>query len=244
MKSVVYSLLIVFTSIFGYGQVKSIQMERSGPVSIDIPSMSTVSINESSMLLAVELILKDLYIKDYSNLTSSSDLSFNFNDSIIDFVNTVSATRPANIRILKLEDNLKTELLAGVGEGKTTLLIPVGYEPRQEELRKLVRLVRTKDGRLAAMVTFDDIAGQFSSLHPDIKGRICLMVPLGETTPSKAIQLAKDDEGKLFALLKVQDGSISLKMKTGGTARINVSVLTPSDPEVAEQIGFSMIVLN
>ncbi len=242
MKSVVYSLLIVFTSIFGYGQVKSIQMERSGPLNLLIPFTGTLSLKESSMPLTLEVA--DFLARDYSALAGSSEFSFNFDDNIIDFMNTVSATRPANIRILKLEDNLKTELLAGVGEGKTTLLFPLGYEPGQEELRKLVRLVRTKDGRLAAMVTFDDIAGQFSSLHPDIKGRICLMVPLGETTPSKAIQLAKDDEGKLFALLKVQDGSISLKMKTGGTARINVSVLTPSDPEVAEQIGFSMIVLN
>jgi hypothetical protein len=120
----------------------------------------------------------------------------------------------------------------------------LGFETGEEELGKLVRMVRTKDGRLAAMVTFNDSEGILASMQPGISERICMVVPLQESDPAKSLKLVRDKEGNSFALLLLRDGNSRAKADGSGKANLGVTILTPTDKEMAEKMEMTLVVVK
>jgi len=93
------------------------------------------------------------------------------------------------------------------------------------------------------MVTVAGTDEVFSQL-PGVRDKICLVVPLEGTTPSSAIQLAKDAAGNVHALLIVHEGMKRVKSEVPGKANLNVTILTPSDKVLAEKMGMTLVVVN
>jgi hypothetical protein len=224
-----------------------LKMDRSNPLAIIIDCQDYMfEINQATgvPLGSIEVGVDDSWAKDYSSYVGTTEFTINFDQNIIDYGKTVPSPDPARIGILELKDALGGVLQVRVDGGKTTLCFPLGYETGEEELRKLVQLVRTKDGRLAAMVTFGDKEGIFKSLYPGIRERICMVVPLQETTPAGSLKFTKDSEGNIFALLLLRDGKSRIKAAGTGKANLGVTVLTPSDKAMAEKIGMTLVVVN
>jgi hypothetical protein len=245
-KTIILLTLSFFTLTLS-AQVEQVKMDRSGPMTIEVGVQDYLfEINQASgvPLGYVQVETGDFFSRDYSELSGSSEFSFNYDDVIVSFGNSAPGSKPVRIGILELKESPGGNFHFAVDRGKTTLCFPLGYETGEEELRNLVRLVRTKDGRLAAMVTFNDKEGIFKSLQPGIKERICMVLPLQETTPAKSLKLAKDSDGNLFALLLLRDGKTRAKAGNSGKANLGVTVLTPSDKQMAEKIGLTLVVVN
>jgi hypothetical protein len=237
-------------TIFATAQVQTVQMNHSNPLAMDMKMVfwsSAEGYTTSTPLGYVQVGVGDSFARDYSGLSGSSefiseqDLSASGRVSF-SILNTGSKT--SRIGILGLKENPGGALQVRVDGGKTSLCFPLGYETGEEELRNLVRLIRTKDGQLAAMVTFHDKEGIFKSLLPGIKERICMVVPLQDSDPAKSLQLARDKEGNSFALLLLRDGNTRVKEGGSGKANLGVTVLTPSDKAMAEKIGLTLVLVN
>jgi hypothetical protein len=226
-----------------------LKMDRSGPMTIQVGVQDFMfEINQASGVpLYIQIDVEDSFGRDYSGLAGGSEFISEQDLSAsgrVSFSIINSGSKTSRIGILELKDSPGGVFQVRVDGGKTTLCFPMGYETGEEELRKLVRLVRTKDGRLAAMVTFNDIAGIFKSLQPGIRERICMVLPLQENTPEKSLKLVKDKEGNLFALLLLRDGNSRVKASGSGKANFGITLLTPSDKQMAEKIGMTLVVVN
>jgi hypothetical protein len=238
---------LTLMTLFTTAQVQQVQMNRYGPITIQVGVQDFMfEFNQASgvPLGYVVVDVADCFGRDYSGLSGSSEFTVNFDQNIVDYGKSVPSPDPVRIGILGLKDALGGAFQVRVDGGKTTLCFPMGYETGEEELRKLVRLVRTKDGRLAAMVTFGDKEGIFKSLQPGIKERICMVLPLQENTPEKSLKLVKDKEGNIFALLLLRDGISRVKASGSGKANLGVTILTPSDKAIVEKIGMTLVVVN
>jgi hypothetical protein len=229
-------------------QVQQFVMQQSDPVTIQVDVreyLFTVSPGaQGNPLGYVEVNVEDYFSRDYSGLAGSSDFTINFDPNIIDFGNSVPSSNPARISILELKENPVGAFHLVVDRGKTSLCFPLGYETGEEELSRLVRLVRTKDGRLAAMITFNDTEGILASVQPGISERICMVLPLQESDPAKSLKLVRDKEGNSFALLLLSDGNSRAKADGSGKANIGVTILTPSDKKMAEKMEMTLVVVN
>jgi hypothetical protein len=228
-------------------QVQTMKMDRSGLVTIQVGCLDYMfEINQASgvPLGYIQVDVEDSFAKEYSALAGSKEFSMNFNNNIADFANTVPVANPARIGILELKESPGGNFQVAVDRGKTTLCFPLGFETGEEELSKLVRLIRTKDGRLAAMVTFNDTEGILASVQPGIRERICMVVPLQESDPTKSLKLVRDSEGNSFALLLLRDGNSRAKADGSGKANLGVTILTPTDKEMAEKMEMTLVVVK
>ncbi len=222
-----------------------LKMDRSGPLSIPVGCQDYIfEFSQVTPLSYVKVDVSDSFARDYSALAGSNEFSMNFNDIILDYANTVLVAKPARIGILELKENPGGAFHLVVDRGKTTLCIPMGYETGEEELSKLVRLVRTKDGQLAAMVTFNDTERILASSYPGIRERICMVLPLQESDPTKSLKLVRDREGNSFALFLLRDGNSRVKPTGSGKANLSVTLLTPSDKAMAEKMEMTLVVVN
>lgn len=220
-------------------------MDRSGPLTIEVGIIDYISeISQGTPLSYVQIEVDDSFNRDYSALAGSNEFKMNFDDVIVDFANTAPVAKPARIGILELKESPGGAFHLVVDRGKTTLVFPLGNETGEEELSKLVRLVRTKDGRLAAMVTFNDTERIMASLKPGIRERICLVLPLQESDPVKSLKLVRDKEGNSFALLLLRDANSRVKPTGSGKANLGVTVLTPSDKAMAEKMEMTVVVVD
>jgi hypothetical protein len=247
MKTTILFTIAFFLISAATAQVETLKMDRSNPLAIIIDCQDYMfEINQAPgvPLGSIEIGIDDSFNKDYSGLSGSSEFSMNYNDAIISFGNSTPISKPTRIGILELKNSPGGAIQVRVDGGKTTLCFPLGYETGEEELRKLVRLIRTKDGRLAAMVTFNDTEKIFASLKPGIRERICMVLPLQESDPAKSLKLVRDKEGNSFALLLLRDGNSRAKATGSGKANLGVTVLTPSDKAMAEKIGMTLVVVN
>jgi hypothetical protein len=247
MKTTILFTIAFFLISAATAQVETLKMTRSNPVTIQVGCQDYMfEINQASgvPLGYVEVNTIDIWARDYSGLAGGSEFTINFDQNIIDYGKTVPSPDPARIGILELKDALGGVLQVRVDGGKTTLCFPLGYETGEEELRKLVQLVRTKDGRLAAMVTFGDKEGIFASLQPGIRERICMVLPLQDSDPAKSLKLVRNKEGNSFVLLLLRDGNSRVKTVGSGKANLSVTVLTPSDKQIAEKIRMTVVVVN
>jgi hypothetical protein len=224
-----------------------LKMDRSDPLTILVDVQNFIfGIDQAPgiPLGYVQVDVADSYARDYSELAGSSEFSVNFDPNVVDYGNSATVTKPARIGIVELKESPGGALRVGIDRGKTTLCIPLDDGTGEEDMRKLVRLIRTKDGQMAAMVTFSDREGIFSSLQPGVSERICILVPLQGTNPSGSLKFARDSEGNTNALLIVHEGMKRVKSEVAGKAAMNVTVLTPADKEVAEKMGMTMVVVN
>jgi hypothetical protein len=222
-------------------------MDRSGLVTIQVEVQDYMfEINQApgNPLGYVEVAVEDSFIKDYSGLAGSSEFTVNFDPNIIDFGKTVPSANHGKISILELKESPGGNFQVALDRGKTTLCFPLGSETGEEELSKLVRLVRTKDGRLAAMVIFNDMEGILASMQPGIRERICMVVPLQESDSTKSLKLVRDKKGNIFAMLLLRDGNSRAKADGSGKANFGVTVFTPSDKEIAEKMEMTLMVVN
>ncbi len=237
-----------FTLQAATAQVQQIVMQQSDPVTIIVDVreyMFTVSQGAQGTPLGyVEVGTTDSFAKDYSGLASSSEFTIDFDPNIIDFGNSVPSSNPASISILELKENPVGAFHLVVDRGKTSLCFPLGYETGEEELKKLVRLIHTKDGQLAAMVTFNDKEKILASIQPGIRERICMLLPLQDPDPAKSLKLAKDKEGNIFAMLLLRDWNSRAKAGNSGKANLGVAILTPTDNEMAEKMEMTLVVVN
>jgi hypothetical protein len=71
-----------------------------------------------------------------------------------------------------------------------------------------------------------------------------MVVPLQETTPAGSLKFVKDRDGNIFALLLLRDGKTRVKAGDSGKANLGVTFLTPSDKQMAEKIGLTLVVVN
>jgi hypothetical protein len=227
-----------------------LSVEHSDPVTIQVDVQDylfTVSPGSQGTTLGyVEVGTTDSFAKDYSGLAGSNEFGFIYGDIIIMDVNgnSTSTSKPARIGILELKESPEGNFQVAVDRGKTSLCFPLGYETGEEELSKLVRLIRTKDGRLAAMVTFNDTEGILASVQPGISERICMVLPLLESDPAKSLKLVRDKEGNSFALLLLRDGNSRAKADGSGKANLGVTILTPTDKEMAQKMEMTLVVVN
>jgi len=228
-------------------QVQTMKMDRSNPLTILVDVQDFIfEINQASgvPLGYVEVGTGDYFSRDYSELSGSSEFSVNFDPNIIDFGNSTTVTKPARIGIVELKDSPGGAFRVCIDRGKTTLCFPLGNETDEEELGNRVQLLRTKDGRLAAVVNFTDSEDVLAGQYPGISENICMVLPLQETTPAKSLKFAKDSEGNIFALLQLRDGKARLKSDGDGKGNLGVTLLTPSDREKAEEIGVTVVMVN
>jgi hypothetical protein len=247
MKTILLFVIALFIISIASAQVEQVTMQRSNPMTIQVDCQDYMfEVSPGSVLLGiVEPGVEDSFNRDYSALAGSSEFKMNFDNNIISFGNTAPVSKPARIGILELKESPGEILQVRVDGGKTSLCFPIGtMDIPAEELSKLVRLIRTKDNRLAAIVTFNDREGVFASLQPGIRERICMVVPLLDADPSKSLKFAKDREGITYALLLVHDGSKRIKSEISGKASLKVTVLTPTDKAVAEKMGLTLVVMN
>jgi hypothetical protein len=238
---------LCLTMLAATAQVQQFTMQRSAPVTIQVGFQDYIfETNQASgmPLGYVEVGTTDYFSRDYSALAGSSEFTINFDQNIIDYGKSVPSPNPARIGILELKDSPGSNFQVAVDRGKTTLCFPLGFETGEEELSKLVRLVRTKDGRLAAMVTFNDTEGILASMHPGIRERICMVLPLQESDPAKSLKLVRDSEGNSFALLLLRDGNSRAKADGSGKANLGVTILTPTDKEMAEKMEMTLVVVK
>lgn len=247
MKTIFLFTTALFFTLAASAQVEQVKMDRSNPLTMEMKMIfwsGAEGYITSLPLGYVEVGIEDSFARDYSALAGSSGFSFSFDDNIINFTEVSSAQKPLSIGIMEMKSSPESDFLAVVDHGKTALCIQMGHtETPPEELSKMVRLVRTKDGRLAAMVTVAGTDEVFSQL-PGVRDKICLVVPLEGTTPSSAIQLAKDAAGNVHALLIVHEGMKRVKSEVPGKANLNVTILTPSDKVLAEKMGMTLVVVN
>lgn len=223
------------------------KMDRSGLVTIQVGCLNYMfEINQASgvPLGYVQVAVEDSFNKDYSALAGSSEFTINFDPNVIDYGKSVPSPDPVRISILELKESPGGNFQVALDRGKTTLCFPLGYETGEEELRKLIRLIRTKDGRLAAMVTFNDTEGVLASVQPGISERICMVLPLQESDPAKSLKLVRDKEGNSFALLLLRDGNSRAKAGDSGKANLGVTILTPTDKELAEKMEMTLVVVK
>jgi hypothetical protein len=223
------------------------KMDRSNPLTIlvDVQDyMFEINLAPGNPLGYVQVAVEDSFNKDYSALAGSSEFTINFDPNVIDYGKSVPSPNPARISIMELKESPGGNFQVALDRGKTTLCFPLGSETGEEELSKLVRLVRTKDGRLAAMVTFNDSEGILASMQPGISERICMVVPLQESDPAKSLKLVRDKEGNSFALLLLRDGNSRAKADGSGKANLGVTILTPTDKEMAEKMEMTLVVVK
>jgi hypothetical protein len=223
------------------------KMDRSNPLTIlvDVQDyMFEINLAPGNPLGYVQVAVEDSFNKDYSALAGSSEFTINFDPNVIDYGKSVPSPNPARISIMELKESPGGNFQVALDRGKTTLCFPLGFETGEEELGKLVRMVRTKDGRLAAMVTFNDSEGILASMQPGISERICMVVPLQESDPAKSLKLVRDKEGNSFALLLLRDGNSRAKADGSGKANLGVTILTPTDKEMAEKMEMTLVVVK
>jgi hypothetical protein len=251
-STVAFSLIALFST----AQVQQVKMNRSNPLTIQVDFQDFMfEINQASgvPLGSVQVDVEDYFTKDYSGLSGGSEFSFIYNDTYVDYGRSAGNTGTQVKIPIDIDDGDFMNEISGKSShcirdsksGKVYFAARIGNEGIPlEELSKRIRLARTKDGRLAAMVTFDDPEGIFAGQYPGIKERISLMVPLQETSPAISLKLVKDKDGNLFALLLLRDGKTRVKASGSGKANLGVTVLTPSDKAIAEKIGLTLVVVN
>jgi hypothetical protein len=239
---------LCLTILTATSQVQQFTMQRSAPVTIivDVQDyMFEVSPGAQGIPLGyVEVETINSFAKDYSGYIGTTEFTMNYNDAIISFGKSVPSSNTARIGIIELRDSPGGNFQVAVDKGKTTLCFPLGFETGEEELSKLVRLVRTKDGRLAAMVTFNDTERILASTQPGIRERICMVVPVQESDPAKSLKLVRDKEGNSFALLLLRDGNSRARAGDSGKANLGVTILTPTDKEMAEKMEMTLVVVK
>jgi len=226
-----------------------LKMDRSGPLTIQVGCQDYMfEINQAPgvPLGYVEVETTDSFARDYSGLAGSNEFRGEQDLSAsgrVSYSIISSGSNTSRIGILELKETPGGAFYLVVDRGKTSLCL-IWYETGEEELRNHIRLIRTKDGQLAAMVTFNDKEGIFKSLLPGIKERICILVPLQDSDPAKSLKLFRDKEGNSFALLLLRDGSSRAKATGSGKANLGVTVLTPSDKAMADKIGMTLVVVK
>lgn len=256
MTTPTYLLLFTVLAVFFFtlqaatAQVQQFVMQQSDPVTIQVDVrdyLFTVSPgSQGTTLCYVEVDTVDSFAKDYSGLVGSSEFGFIYGEIRIKGSNgnSTSTSKPARIGILELKESPEGYFQVAVDRGKTSLCFPLGHETEEEKLKKLVRLIHTKDDRLAAMVTFNDTEGILVSVQPGISERICMVLPLQESDPAKSLKLVRDKEGNSFALLLLRDGNSRAKADGSGKANLGVTILTPTDKEMAEKMEMTLVVVN
>ncbi|MDO8951029.1 MAG: hypothetical protein Q7U86_00315 [Draconibacterium sp.] len=220
---------------------------HSDPLTIEVGFQDYMfEINQASgvPLGYVEVNTVDSWARDYSALAGSSEFTVNFDPNVVDFGKTVPSSNPARISILELKNSPGGNFQVALDRGKTTLCFPLGNETGEEELGNRVQLLRTKDGRLAAVVNFTDSEGVLAGQYPGISENICMVLPLQETTPAKSLKFAKDSDGNIFALLQLRDGKTRVKAGGDGKGNLGVTLLTPSDKEMAEKMEMTLVVVK